>query len=161
MSSNPTREPAVLTSWKEIAAYLGKGVRTVQRWEKDDGLPVRRISGTSKIVMDRRDLDHWLHAQPSQLPGTPSSNLPSAIAANIAMSKALRQAQADLRHSLNSAMLSLMDECRRMTSALADLGQRNPEILTNDFTMWRDSSRALTRPISNQSLAKPTGKQLS
>jgi DNA-binding transcriptional regulator YiaG len=27
-------EAGVLTSWTEIARYLGKGVRTVQRWEK-------------------------------------------------------------------------------------------------------------------------------
>ena len=32
-----------LDSWKEIAAYLNKEVRTVQRWEKSLGLPVRRL----------------------------------------------------------------------------------------------------------------------
>jgi DNA-binding transcriptional regulator YiaG len=31
-----------LNSWKEIAAYLQKDVRTVQRWEKNEGLPVHR-----------------------------------------------------------------------------------------------------------------------
>src|SRR5687768_6595980 len=31
-----------LESWKEIAAFLGKGVRTVQRWERTEDLPVRR-----------------------------------------------------------------------------------------------------------------------
>jgi hypothetical protein len=29
-------------SWKEIAAYFRRDVRTVQRWEKDEGLPVHR-----------------------------------------------------------------------------------------------------------------------
>lgn len=32
----------LLQSWKEIAVFLGKGVRTVQRWEAKEGLPVRR-----------------------------------------------------------------------------------------------------------------------
>jgi hypothetical protein len=32
---------STLTSWKEIGQYLGKGVRTVQRWEQQMGLPVR------------------------------------------------------------------------------------------------------------------------
>jgi len=32
-----------LNSWKEIASYLDRGVRTVQRWEKNLQLPVRRI----------------------------------------------------------------------------------------------------------------------
>jgi hypothetical protein len=31
-----------LDSWKEIAVYLNRGVRTVQRWEREEGLPVRR-----------------------------------------------------------------------------------------------------------------------
>ena len=31
-----------LGSWKEIAAFLGRDVRTVQRWEKAEGLPVHR-----------------------------------------------------------------------------------------------------------------------
>jgi len=35
----------VLNSWKEVSNYIGRGVRTVQRWEKDFGLPVRRPSG--------------------------------------------------------------------------------------------------------------------
>lgn len=52
----------VLTSWKEIAQYLGKGVRTVQRWEQDFGLPVRRPAGTNKkaILARTADLDAWV-----------------------------------------------------------------------------------------------------
>jgi hypothetical protein len=34
---------AVLNSWKEIAQYLDRGVRTVQRWEQELRLPVHRI----------------------------------------------------------------------------------------------------------------------
>lgn len=31
-----------LGSWKAIAAYLKRSVRTVTRWEKEEGLPVHR-----------------------------------------------------------------------------------------------------------------------
>ncbi len=31
-----------LDSWKEIAAYLGRDMTTVQRWEKREGMPVHR-----------------------------------------------------------------------------------------------------------------------
>lgn len=31
-----------LTSWKEIAAFLGRDPRTVQRWEKTENLPIHR-----------------------------------------------------------------------------------------------------------------------
>jgi hypothetical protein len=37
-----------LDSWKEIAAYLHRDVRTVLRWERDRGLPVHRIPGGGK-----------------------------------------------------------------------------------------------------------------
>ena len=38
-----TTVPPSLNSWKEIASYLGRGVRTVQRWEHELQLPVHRI----------------------------------------------------------------------------------------------------------------------
>src|SRR5207245_9898997 len=31
-----------LGSWKEIAVFLKRGIRTVQRWERSEGLPVHR-----------------------------------------------------------------------------------------------------------------------
>src|SRR5277367_275253 len=47
-----------LDAWKEIAAYLKKDVRTVQRWEKNFGLPVRRMaSGT--VFAYRSEIDKW------------------------------------------------------------------------------------------------------
>jgi phage terminase Nu1 subunit (DNA packaging protein) len=39
--------PGFLNGWKEIANYLGRGVRTVQRWE-EMGMPVRRPSKSSR-----------------------------------------------------------------------------------------------------------------
>jgi hypothetical protein len=53
--------PNILTSWKEISQYLGKGVRTVQRWEREAGLPVRRrdnaLRNTVLAIPD--ELDEW------------------------------------------------------------------------------------------------------
>lgn len=50
-----------LNGWKEIAAHFGKGVRTVQRWEKELGLPVRRITtGRGEIVYaSTAELEAW------------------------------------------------------------------------------------------------------
>jgi transposase len=60
----------VLTSWKEIAQHFGKGVRTVQRWEKELGLPVQRTkTGKKGIVLAfPNDLDNWVrrHTNSSQ-----------------------------------------------------------------------------------------------
>ena len=38
------RQPGRLDSWKDIAAHLKRGVRTVIRWEQEEGLPVHRQS---------------------------------------------------------------------------------------------------------------------
>ena len=39
---NTSRREDRLDSWKEIAVYLNRSVRTLHRWEKDEGLPVHR-----------------------------------------------------------------------------------------------------------------------
>jgi hypothetical protein len=51
-----------LTSWKEIATYLGKSVRTVQRWEASLGLPVRRPNANDRniVVAIPAELDEWI-----------------------------------------------------------------------------------------------------
>lgn len=57
----------VLTSWKEIAQYVGKGVRTVQRWEHYFGLPVRRPNGGSHhaVLALPDELDEWMRQRAS------------------------------------------------------------------------------------------------
>lgn len=53
----------MLSSWKEIAQYFGKGVRTVQRWEKTLELPIHRpLNAPSNVVLARTsDLEEWMH----------------------------------------------------------------------------------------------------
>ena len=55
----------ILTSWKEIGQYLGKGVRTVQRWEREAGLPVRRQAKLSRhaILAMPDELDTWVRSR--------------------------------------------------------------------------------------------------
>jgi hypothetical protein len=57
--------PNILTSWKEIGQYLGKGVRTVQRWEREAGLPVRRQVTPSphSVIAMSDELDTWARSQ--------------------------------------------------------------------------------------------------
>lgn len=54
-----------LDSWKEIAAYLKRDVRTVQRWEKTEKLPVRRHlhekQGT--VYAFKSEIDAWTHGR--------------------------------------------------------------------------------------------------
>ncbi|HEY6183671.1 MAG TPA: hypothetical protein VIW67_15600 [Terriglobales bacterium] len=55
-----------LNTWKEIATYMGRGVRTVQRWERELDLPVRRPRGKSRsaVIALAADLDEWLYRAP-------------------------------------------------------------------------------------------------
>ena len=50
-----------LNSWKEIAFHLERGVRTVQRWESELGLPVRRTGRGKRgaVYALVSELDLW------------------------------------------------------------------------------------------------------
>ena len=50
-----------LVSWKEIAAHLGREVRTVQRWEKTESLPIHRHEHQKKstVYAYAGELDDW------------------------------------------------------------------------------------------------------
>ncbi len=72
----PDRSDPPLNGWKEIAAYLGKSVRSVQRWEASLGLPVHRIRTPDGHIVygDRAEIDAWrrqLDAPPVPEPEDP------------------------------------------------------------------------------------------
>jgi TolB-like protein len=61
-SGNPADR---LDSWKEIASYLRRDVRTVQRWEKKEGLPVYRHlhDKLGSIYAYRNELTEWFNTR--------------------------------------------------------------------------------------------------
>jgi tetratricopeptide (TPR) repeat protein len=67
-----------LESWKEIAAYLERDVRTVQRWERRDGLPVHRLQHGKggSVFAYASELEAWRELRdtaPAALPGSRSA----------------------------------------------------------------------------------------
>ncbi len=61
-----------LDSWKDIAAYLGRDVRTVQRWALTRSLPVHRLPGGARprVFAVTSEIDTWLRdGQRAALPG--------------------------------------------------------------------------------------------
>ena len=54
-----------LDSWKEIAVYLHREVRTAERWEKHEGLPVHRHRhpNASSVYAFKHEIDTWLHSR--------------------------------------------------------------------------------------------------
>ena len=63
MQSHPIRPETVLRSWKDIAHYVGACVKTVQRWERTNEFPVRRIEPNkgSVVFAFQNEVDDWLH----------------------------------------------------------------------------------------------------
>lgn len=64
------RQPDLLESWKEIAAYLRRGVRTVRRWEKEESMPVHRQlhKKLGTVYALRSELDAWRQARTAGVP---------------------------------------------------------------------------------------------
>jgi hypothetical protein len=50
-----------LESWKEVALYLNRSVRTVRRWEEKESLPVHRQQHDKRgsVYACRWELDEW------------------------------------------------------------------------------------------------------
>jgi Tol biopolymer transport system component len=70
-----------LDSWKSIAAYLGRGVRTVQRWEREEGLPVHRLAHEKRgsVYARKEEIDAWWESRRVELAAEPpEESVPSA-----------------------------------------------------------------------------------
>src|ERR1700722_3719671 len=60
-----------LDSWKEVASYFRREVRTVQLWEKSEGLPVRRQyhKKLGSVYAYRQELEAWWVARSAMQAG--------------------------------------------------------------------------------------------
>jgi len=115
-------DPVVLTCWKDIARYLGKGVRTVQRWEREFGLPVRRPTGVthkSAVVAHARDLDAWLESRWSQRNGRHGLQIPGPthrLDDLIQTAHELRTTHHSLMRETRIALATLIANCNELKS---------------------------------------------
>jgi hypothetical protein len=130
----PEESSAVLSSWKDIARYLGKGVRTVQRWEQHHGLPVRRPAGAaskSAVLLNRTEVDEWLVSRFSRRvrPNRPlvRENEPSALARSslregIRTTHELRMANQALTAQICDSIRTLTERCDLLISRSKRVG---------------------------------------
>jgi DNA-binding beta-propeller fold protein YncE len=75
--------PDRLDSWKEIAAYLKRDVRTVQRWEAFEGLPVHRHQHKKRgsVYALAAELDAWRESRRAEFFDASADEQPAAAAA--------------------------------------------------------------------------------
>ena len=118
--SEPDASPKTerLDSWKEIAVYLKRSVRTVHRWEKEEGLPVHRQlhKDLGSVFAFKHELDTWsnarsVHAAPPQEADERASSKPYRliVAAGLVASVVLITASAILMSRRSSATRSGQD----------------------------------------------------
>jgi hypothetical protein len=123
---NASEDSTVLSSWKDIARYLGKGVRTVQRWERHLGLPVRRPNGAlqkSAVVLYRGDVDAWLATrfsarslEKSEARTAQSSrSARTTLREGIRTARALRTANQELTEQISQSIRTLVERCELLT----------------------------------------------
>jgi hypothetical protein len=121
-----SEDSTVLSSWKDIAKYLGKGVRTVQRWERQLGLPVRRPNGASQksaVVLYRGDVDAWvatrfsartLDRNETQTTKS-SSSARTTLREGIRTARELRTANQALTEQISHSIRMLTERCELLT----------------------------------------------
>jgi hypothetical protein len=153
---NLPEESAVLSSWKDIARYMGKGVRTVQRWERHLGLPVRRPNGVSHksaVLLDRSELDAWLATRFSArgavrdlaAKGTePSDSARNTLREGIRKARALRDANHALTQQISESIRLLTERCDRLSNHALEVPWCNPDSATQGppaSSLARESKR--------------------
>lgn len=142
MSGNKKAElPKFLTGWKEIATYLGKGVRTVQRYEREMGLPVRRPAGKSRaaVIATKAELDAWVIASPFRddysllRPAAEQSPLTAEIRGRVKEMRQLNQQMAELRSELRGSVSLLKETIRIVQHETNPLSLRQAAFSLADF----------------------------
>jgi hypothetical protein len=91
-----------LESWKEIAAYLNRGVRTVQRWERTEALPVYRHHHDKRgtVYAFRHEIDAWRESRSAGGNSEPDSPLIAGGGESSTVASVLARAAAALRRLL-------------------------------------------------------------
>jgi tetratricopeptide (TPR) repeat protein len=132
-----------LDSWKEIASYLRREVRTVQLWEKREGLPVRRHfhKRLGSVYALRSEIESWKrHVSRTGVVHETRSTAPSKVENRITI------------YVLPLTNVTVRSERRRIcdaiaTKTIATLQRSNPEqlcIVSPKFPVQRGQSELPT-----------------
>src|SRR5690348_200337 len=109
-----------LDSWKEIADYLDREVRTVQRWEKTENLPVHRHEHQKKstVYAYTSELDDWRkNRQPKDDPEADAAFVPEPDLADVSPESGNGNANPTTRAALAPAAHDSVDSLGQAVSA--------------------------------------------
>ena len=153
-------QPHFLNGWKEIANYLGKGVRTAQRYERNFALPVRRPSGRSEgaVMATPAEIDAWLMASAKRQmlsPVAPQLESESEeLTQNLARMRQSREVLATARTELRTTLSRLKQASLRVGEVM----QQISESALADF-LRSPIHRNLNRPLLVESIQALTSRK--
>jgi hypothetical protein len=142
--SRKSESPQFLSGWKEIASYLAKGVRTVQRYERQMGLPIRRPAGASSgsVLAVKAELDGWVQASPIRrlfhLKRTAPVNT-AELRQSISELARLRGQMLLLRSEMNESLQKLQESVRFLLEHRQSASQPPTLMMTENSSSAGDS----------------------
>ena len=152
-------QPKILGGWKEIAAYLKKSVRSVQRYEREYGLPIRRPQGHARtgVIATIAELDAWVLANPIRdefklkavdPPDSAMAGLRNGMARMARLHEEMQQLRSDVKNALTALRSSILVAGMQKadTSSQYIEGGFGPPRVRGDFFAEKSSdSFSLTR----------------
>jgi hypothetical protein len=125
----------LLSGWKDIASYLGKGVRTVQRYERELALPIRRPAGisTGSVIATKTEIDSWISAAPlrkafrQSLRAADTTENLKGLSQQVTEMHRLCEIAAQLRNEMSAARRELMASLQLLQESLA-LAAGDPQL---------------------------------
>ncbi len=157
----PAPSPAErFDSWKEVASYLKKSVRTVQRWEKEEGLPVHRHQHLSSgsVYAFREELDQWFQQRRLRLTQTkPKAPLKAAAELGVAVLPFRNLGREAQSQSLAEI---LVEEIVGALSELSGLRVASPTATRGRDAPLSELARMLQLQLALEGTVRCTGKTL-
>jgi hypothetical protein len=113
----------ILSGWRDIANYLGIDVRTVQRYEREFGLPILRPPGKAQgtVLAARSELDTWAAGRLSGRSRSPIAaaipqpfvSLKQRIAEMDELSKRIKRQRLEILEMFSETFQRIHDEAKR------------------------------------------------
>jgi hypothetical protein len=145
MNQETSTSSHILSGWKDIANYLGKGVRTVQRYEGELRLPVRRPAGRARgsVVATKEEIDSWIAASPIREHSKPEEADTRRVLSMETMKKRieemvrLRSQMSELRVDLRASLYVLSESVRSLQAQMKQNEYSFPQQRPIVGTGWR------------------------
>jgi len=106
------KKSEIIKSWKDIASYLGVGIRTAQRWTHDRGLPVKQpgASRRTAVLAISDEIDRWLVETSIRRPNraVEEPELAASIATSLLWSRSSRPRQPEREVEVLLELVRLM-----------------------------------------------------